>query len=124
MDEGAAAGKRDEAESDAFDLEVGVLAGGAPGTRFKLDELRLLPRDRASTRPSTLTLWMELEWWWWWWWADGGFLVSLRRCEVPEEVVFGLSMSRHKILGRQNNNNKKFNTYVGAGQSDLGGWGN
>ncbi len=33
---------------------VGVRAGGALGTRFRLAELRLLWRDWASMRPSVL----------------------------------------------------------------------
>lgn len=55
--EGAAWKRGDEEESvekDAFaDVEVVLLVPrGALGARFKLVELRLLPRDRASTRPS------------------------------------------------------------------------
>lgn len=56
-DEGAA-GKRGE-ESDAREAGA-LLARGALGARLKLLELRLLPRDWVSTRPSTVALRMEL----------------------------------------------------------------
>jgi hypothetical protein len=46
-----AAGKRGE-QSGAFEAGVLVPPTGALGARFKLAELRLLPRDWASTRPS------------------------------------------------------------------------
>jgi len=57
-----AAGKRGE-ESDVVVLEAGVQARpreGLPGSRRKLVELRLLPRDWASTRPSEVALNLEL----------------------------------------------------------------
>ena len=44
-------------------LEAGVLARpreGLPRSRRKLVELRLLPRDWASTRPSEVALNLEL----------------------------------------------------------------
>jgi hypothetical protein len=58
-DDKGAAGKRGEDEGDAF---AAVAAAAAVRVRFKLAELRLLPREGASTRPSKLMLWMELEW--------------------------------------------------------------
>ncbi len=41
-------------------LEAGVLARPREGSRRKLVELRLLPRDWASTRPSEVALNLEL----------------------------------------------------------------
>jgi hypothetical protein len=88
-----AAGNRGE-QSDA--LEAGVLGPKrALGVRLKLVELRLLPRDRASTRPSNPALKKSCAA------ADGGFLVSLlRRCELALEPILGLSISRPRSPGR------------------------
>ena len=77
MERRAVGGCRGDELLDA--LEVGVLAGGALGARLRLVELRLLWRDWASIRPSMLR---ELVWWWA---DDGGFLMSLRRVELPED---------------------------------------
>jgi hypothetical protein len=52
--------------------------------------------------------------------------VSLRRCEVPEEGIFGLSISRHsgeKLGGRKKkNNNENFNIRREPDKATLGGW--
>ena len=65
------------------------------GARLRLVELRLLPRDWASTRPSDAPLNRELAEWEFerWWWAaaeGGGFLVSLRRCD---ELTLALALA-------------------------------
>ncbi len=62
---------------------------------MRLVELRLLPRDWASTRPSDAPLNRELAEWEFerWWWAaaeGGGFLVSLRRCD---ELTLALALA-------------------------------
>lgn len=67
----AGGGKRGHESSDASEAvvalveDLGVALLKALATRRKLVELRLLPRDWVSTRPSALTRKMELEGCWW-----------------------------------------------------------